>query len=269
MLHALGLTNLSDADIERYYEVKLGIGTPNHVVKSKIKRGGLLKLKRLIDFTFALVSLILFVPTLAVLAIAIKLDSPGPVLSKRKRFGFGKSVFTLYRFRTTAIYKDTKNEVDNVGVLAENKYECAVEFLDNPTVTRIGKFLRRTSLDELPQLFNVLKGDMSLVGPRPLPINDYIELGKSWSDHRFSLKPGITCLWAIEKKGIVTFEKWMELDLHYIDNWSLMLDLKILYRTPLETLGVSSRTCLEWPKFWLKDFESPEKIKVDKVFIWR
>ena len=102
---------------------------------------------------------------------------------------------------------------------------------NDPRITRVGRFLRKTSLDELPQLFNVLKGDMSLVGPRPLPVRDYEGFDEDWHRRRFSVRPGITCLWQVGGRSDTSFDRWMELDMEYIDNWSLGLDLKILLQT--------------------------------------
>ena len=102
---------------------------------------------------------------------------------------------------------------------------------DDPRITAIGKWLRRTSIDELPQFFNVLKGDMSLVGPRPLPMRDYQGFNEDWQRRRFSVRPGITCLWQVQGRSSIAFEQWMELDIQYLDEWSLWLDLKILART--------------------------------------
>jgi len=111
----------------------------------------------------------------------------------------------------------------------------------DPRITPIGRFLRKTSIDELPQLFNVLKGDMSLVGPRPLPMRDYAGFDKDWQRRRFSVRPGITCLWQVNGRSSMPFEKWMELDMEYIDRWSIWLDFKILFMTiPAVLKGVGA-----------------------------
>ena len=110
----------------------------------------------------------------------------------------------------------------------KTRQRARFKITDDPRITRVGKFLRKTSIDELPQLFNVLKGDMSLVGPRPLPVRDYNGFNHDWQRRRFSVRPGITCLWQVSGRSGISFDQWMRLDMEYIDGWSLWLDMKIL-----------------------------------------
>lgn len=185
-------------------------------------------LKRLLDVTVSLILLIGLLPLFAVTAILIKLTSPGPVLFIQERVGLNKRRFRLYKFRTMTV--DAEKQLAMLEHLNEVGGP-AFKIKNDPRVTKIGKFLRKTSLDELPQLVNVLKGDMSLVGPRPLPVRDYNGFSHDWQRRRFSVLPGLTCLWQISGRSNVDFNKWMKLDLQYIDQWSLWLDLKILILT--------------------------------------
>jgi len=186
-----------------------------------------LVLKGLMDYSVASAVILICLPLFAVVAVLIKLTSAGPVFFTQERVGMNKRRFTLYKFRTMVanaeeLRKDLEelNEAD--GPVFKIKHD--------PRITRIGKFLRRTSIDELPQLFNVLKGDMSLVGPRP-PLATEVE-DYAWSDRkRLSMKPGITCLWQVSGRSELSFEKWMELDQQYVDNWNIWLDVKILLKT--------------------------------------
>jgi exopolysaccharide biosynthesis polyprenyl glycosylphosphotransferase len=184
--------------------------------------------KRTLDIILASALLILTFPLLLATAIAIKLNSPGSIFFIQDRVGYNKRIFRLYKFRTMVVdaeklQKDLEslNEID--GPVFKIK--------SDPRITRVGKWLRKTSIDELPQLVNVFKGDMSLVGPRPLPVRDYNGFEEDWHRRRFSVRPGITCLWQVNGRCNIPFEKWMELDMHYIDYWSLLLDLKILVKT--------------------------------------
>jgi exopolysaccharide biosynthesis polyprenyl glycosylphosphotransferase len=197
-------------------------------IETNSMRGWAVIAKRLIDFVLAAILVIALTPLFLTIAALVKLRSPGPVFFVQERMGLNKRRFHLYKFRTMVLDAEKRmaelqhlNEVDGP----------AFKIRDDPRVTRLGHFLRKTSLDELPQLFNVLKGDMSLVGPRPLPIRDYEAFSTAWHRRRFSVKPGITCLWQVMGRNDIPFERWMELDMQYIDEWSLLLDLQILLKT--------------------------------------
>jgi exopolysaccharide biosynthesis polyprenyl glycosylphosphotransferase len=185
-------------------------------------------LKRAIDITVSAFILAALAPLFAVVALLIKLDSHGPAFFAQTRVGLAKRRFRMYKFRTMVANAEklqaqleSRNEVS--GPVFKIKHD--------PRITRLGKFLRKTSIDELPQLFNVLKGDMSLVGPRPLPVRDYEGFDQDWQRRRFSVRPGITCLWQVSGRSGISFDQWMDLDMRYIDQWSLWLDLKILAMT--------------------------------------
>lgn len=185
-------------------------------------------MKRTLDFTVALITLIAVSPIMLLAAALVKITSPGPVFFTQKRIGQNKRKFTIYKFRSMAV--DAEDKIRQLQHLNEVSGPV-FKIKQDPRITPVGKFLRKTSIDELPQLFNVLKGDMSLVGPRPLPIRDYEGFSEDWHRRRFSVRPGITCLWQVNGRSSIPFEKWMELDMQYIDKWSLWLDLKILART--------------------------------------
>jgi exopolysaccharide biosynthesis polyprenyl glycosylphosphotransferase len=183
--------------------------------------------KRMIDLSLSVLGLFLFLPLFLAVAIAIKLDSQGPVLFAQDRVGLHRRRFKALKFRTMIQGADLMQP----DLESLNEAEGPVfKIQDDPRVTRLGRALRRLSLDELPQLFNVLVGDMSLVGPRPLPIRDVDRIDVRWHKRRFSVKPGITCLWQINSRA-PKFEEWIRADMEYIDNWSLALDLKILAKT--------------------------------------
>jgi exopolysaccharide biosynthesis polyprenyl glycosylphosphotransferase len=184
--------------------------------------------KRCIDFFGGLALLLVLSPVMLAVAVAIRMTSPGPVIFKQSRIGLNKRPFTLYKFRT--MVRDA--EARQAALESQNEASGPVfKIRKDPRITVIGGFLRRTSLDELPQLFNVLKGEMSLVGPRPLPLRDVEGFREDWQRRRFTMLPGITCLWQLSGRSNVSFEQWMELDLQYIDRWSLWLDIGILLKT--------------------------------------
>jgi exopolysaccharide biosynthesis polyprenyl glycosylphosphotransferase len=185
-------------------------------------------LKRTVDFSLSLVLLLLFAPLFFLTAVLIKVTDPGPLFFVQDRVGFNKRRFRLYKFRT--MIPDAERKLSELERL--NEMDGPVfKIKEDPRITPIGRLLRRTSIDELPQLFNVLKGDMSLVGPRPLPVRDYNQFKEDSYRRRFSVRPGITCLWQINGRNLLPFAKWMELDLFYIDHWSLWLDFRIMAKT--------------------------------------
>ncbi len=187
-----------------------------------------LVVKRAIDFFGAFMLIVLLSPVMVAIALAVRWTSPGPVVFRQARIGLNKRPFSLLKFRT--MVQDA--EARQAALAARNEASGPVfKIRKDPRVTPLGSFLRRTSLDELPQLFNVLKGEMSLVGPRPLPRRDVEGFRENWQRRRFSVLPGITCLWQLSGRSDVSFEKWMELDMQYIDQWSLRLDVDILIKT--------------------------------------
>jgi exopolysaccharide biosynthesis polyprenyl glycosylphosphotransferase len=186
------------------------------------------RIKRALDIVGALFGLILCAPLFLVVAVLIKASSKGPVLFRQERYGLGKRTFCIYKFRT--MYENAEAAQASLEHMNQNSGPVFKIFKD-PRVTKVGGWLRRTSIDELPQLFNILKGEMSLVGPRPLNKRDVGRFSEAWLMRRFSVKPGLTCLWQISGRSNVSFDRWIELDLHYIDHWSLLMDIKILAMT--------------------------------------
>jgi exopolysaccharide biosynthesis polyprenyl glycosylphosphotransferase len=191
-------------------------------------QGWALLLKRFLDILISLTCIILFAPIFIVAAVLIKLTSPGPILFSQTRVGLNKRLISVYKLRT--MVPDAEKQQAELEHLNEVKGPV-FKIKNDPRITTIGRFLRKTSIDELPQLFSVLKGDMSLVGPRPLPLRDFKGFDSDWQRRRFSIRPGITCLWQIKGRSSIQFDRWMELDLEYIDRWSVWLDLEILVRT--------------------------------------
>jgi exopolysaccharide biosynthesis polyprenyl glycosylphosphotransferase len=196
-------------------------------VYSHLRKGWPNIAKRVIDVAISLAVLVTVFLLLLITAVLIKFDSPGPIFFSQERVGLNKRRFRMYKFRTMV------DGAERMQPQFEKMNEVSIAFKikNDPRVTRVGKILRRSSIDELPQFLNVLKGDMSLVGPRPLPLRDYQAFNRDWHRRRFTVRPGITCLWQINGRSSLPFEKWMELDMQYIDHWSLWLDLKILAKT--------------------------------------
>jgi exopolysaccharide biosynthesis polyprenyl glycosylphosphotransferase len=184
--------------------------------------------KEIFDRVFAFTVLLITFPLLILIAVLVKLSSSGPVLFIQDRTGLKGRKFRMYKFRTMSVDAAEKKS----SLQKQNEMQGPVfKMRNDPRVTRIGYLLRRYSLDELPQFFNVLAGDMSLVGPRPLPCEE-AALIHGLQRRRFSVKPGMTCIWQISGRNQISYEEWMKLDLQYVDRWSLGLDLKILLKTP-------------------------------------
>ncbi|OGV43819.1 MAG: hypothetical protein A2X46_08855 [Lentisphaerae bacterium GWF2_57_35] len=187
-------------------------------------------IKRIFDILGALIGILLLWPLMLLVALLIRLTSPGPVLFKQQRCGLHGTPFTMWKFRSmTTDAEMRKAELELFNEMSGPVFKVS----NDPRITRVGKVLRRWSLDELPQLFNVLFGGMSLVGPRPLPVYEVQKFDDLAHRRRLSMKPGLTCLWQIRGRNKVTcFDEWVRLDLEYIDKWSLGLDIKILLQTP-------------------------------------
>ncbi|MEW6750311.1 MAG: sugar transferase [Candidatus Latescibacterota bacterium] len=184
--------------------------------------------KRLADVALAVVLLVLAAPAALLAAALIKLDSPGPVLFVQERLGLHKRRFRLYKFRTMVTNAEARlAQIEHLNEVGGPAFKMR----NDPRITRVGRWLRKSSVDELPQLLNVLKGDMSLVGPRPLPVRDYEGFDRDWYRRRFSVLPGVTGLWQVNGRSSVSFERWMEMDMQYIDQWNPWLDAKILLKT--------------------------------------
>ncbi|MBA4157294.1 MAG: sugar transferase [Gemmatimonadetes bacterium] len=233
------ITVCERAGVEAHYLAdvfKHSVGKPRYehsavlpLVSLKIAPDDLrLVAKRGMDICGAAIGLVLLAPLFVVIAAAIKLTSPGPILFTQKRYGHSKRLFGMYKFRT--MVPDAESLLVSIEHLNEVSGP-AFKIAHDPRLTPIGAFLRSTSLDELPQLVNVLKGEMSLVGPRPMSVRDVRLFPEAWLMRRFSVTPGCSCLWQISGRSNLAFSDWIALDLRYIDNWSLTLDLKILVKT--------------------------------------
>ena len=184
--------------------------------------------KRMFDLVVVLLALPLLAPIMAITAIAVALDSRGPILFTQSRVGLHKRKFEMYKFRSmVANAEELMAEVEHLNEADGPNFKIQ----NDPRITRVGRFIRKTSIDELPQLFNVLKGEMSLVGPRPMSNRDVDLFDRGIQRKRFSVVPGITCMWQTSGRSELSFDDWLRLDLKYIDSWSFWLDIKILFKT--------------------------------------
>ena len=205
------------------------LGRPTVVFRSAPEASWQGVAKQALDFVGALVLLLTMSPLLLLTAAAVKLTSPGPVFFRQQRSGLNGRPFTMFKFRTMA----TDAEQRQAELASFNEMDGPVfKVTNDPRITPLGHLLRKWSIDELPQLWNVLRFEMSLVGPRPLPVDEIRRINDPAHRRRLSVKPGLTCLWQISGRNEVkSFKEWVRLDLEYIDNWSLWLDLKILLKT--------------------------------------
>lgn len=183
--------------------------------------------KRILDLVLSLLALVILSPLLLIVAIVIRIESKGPIIFSQKRIGLNGKVFKMYKFRSMVV------NAEELKAKLEKKNEMSgpmFKIKDDPRVTKVGKFIRKTSIDELPQLINIVKGDMSLVGPRPSLPNEVAKF-KPWMLNRLNVKPGLTCYWQVSGRNNIDFIEWMKLDLKYVDERSFLLDLKLIFKT--------------------------------------
>ncbi|MBQ8547450.1 MAG: sugar transferase, partial [Lachnospiraceae bacterium] len=245
-------------DLQQYIDVCLDMGVSVRVIMSVFKAHGAQRyvssvgtypvityhrvclddssraVKRIIDIICSLIGILVFSPIMLVTAIAIKLESKGPVIFKQKRAGLNGRIFKMYKFRSMCV--DAEELKAKLQEQNEVKDGMMFKIKDDPRITKVGKFIRKTSIDELPQFFNVLFGDMSLVGTRP-PTLDEVEKYERSHWRRMSIKPGITGMWQVSGRSQITdFDQIVELDTEYIDHWSIWLDFKIMIKTVFSLL---------------------------------
>lgn len=216
------------------------LGTPMLVFRSAPETSWEVLAKQAIDIAGATFLLLLFSPIMLGAALAVRFSSPGPVFFRQQRCGLNGRPFTMLKFRSMSTdAEQRKHELEKLNEMSGPVFKVS----NDPRVTPVGRILRKYSIDEFPQLLNVIRGDMSLVGPRPLPVDEVARFDDLAHRRRLSVKPGITCLWQVSgRSDLQDFKEWVRLDLEYIDNWSLMLDIKILCRTvPVVLMGSGAR----------------------------
>ena len=202
-------------------------------VKTKISKKVYIKIKRVIDVILASVALILLSPLFAIIAIAIKIDSKGPVFFAHKRIGKNGKIIKLYKFRSMVI--NAEELIKSFTPEQMREYKENYKLTNDPRITKVGKFLRKTSLDELPQLINIINGDLSIIGPRPVVADELEKYGVN-KDKFLSVTPGLTGYWSANGRSNTTYEQRMEMELYYIDNLSLKMDIKVFFKTILSVL---------------------------------
>lgn len=189
-------------------------------------------LKRIIDIVFSIIGLVVLSPFLIIIMIIIKMDG-GPIFFKQERIGLKGKSFNMYKLRSMVVNAEQlKKDLENKNEMSGPMFKMK----DDPRVTKIGRFIRRTSIDELPQLINVIKGEMSLVGPRP-SLPEEVEQLEPWMLERLNVKPGLTCFWQVSGRNDIDFENWMKLDIKYVRERSILVDIKLILKTVLVLFG--------------------------------
>ena len=209
-------------------EVRRELTTKNRVGTSRYDF-----IKRVIDIIISSLGLIMLSPILLIVGISIKLESKGPVFFSQKRVGLNGKEFDMFKFRSMVVNaEELKEKLSSQNEMSGPMFKMK----DDPRITKVGKFIRKTSIDELPQLLNVLKGEMSLVGPRPSLPNEVKEF-ESWMMKRLEVKPGLTCYWQVMGRNNIGFEEWMKLDIKYVDERNTVIDIKLIFKTFFVLLG--------------------------------
>jgi exopolysaccharide biosynthesis polyprenyl glycosylphosphotransferase len=216
-------TQISETSLDRFY------GRPVLVFRCGTETSWARVIKQIVDFAGAMVILAFFSLPMLAAAVAIKLTSRGPILFRQQRAGLNGKPFVMYKFRSMVTNAEQlKQELERLNEMSGPVFKVT----NDPRVTKVGRFLRKSTLDEFPQLFNVLRFEMSLVGPRPLPVDEVKRFDDLSHRRRLSVRPGLTCIWQVSGRNEVKdFKDWVRMDLEYIDNWTLWLDIKILWRT--------------------------------------
>jgi exopolysaccharide biosynthesis polyprenyl glycosylphosphotransferase len=216
-------TKISETSVDRFY------GRPVLVFRCGTGTSWPRLIKEILDLAGAMVAVVVLAPVMLAAAIAIKMTSRGPVLFRQERAGLNGKPFVMYKFRSMVTNAEQlKQELERLNEMSGPVFKVT----DDPRVTKVGRVLRKRSIDEFPQLFNVLRLEMSLVGPRPLPLDEVRRFDDLSHRRRLSVRPGLTCTWQVSgRNDVKEFKDWVRMDLEYIDKWSLWLDIKILWRT--------------------------------------
>lgn len=217
-----------DANIQNTKELTK-IGIDDMEIKGKIYRG----FKRIADIVLGCIGLIILLPVFLIIGICIKIDSKGPVIFAHKRIGKNGKKFNMYKFRS--MYENAEEMIDNFSEEQKREWQENFKLENDPRITRVGNFLRKTSLDELPQIVNIIKGDLSIIGPRPIVDEELEKYGEN-KEKFLSITPGLTGYWQANGRSNTTYEERMQMELYYIDNQSLWLDIKIFFKTIVSVL---------------------------------